>query len=108
MTDRGWKRTERRTAAILGGKRVPITGRQRGDSPDVAHPWLSVECKHRKRLPAWILDAMDQARAAARLDQLPVAILHESGRRHDDNLVLVRLGDFREWFGPEVSDDGNE
>jgi len=84
---------------------VPITGRQRGDTPDVAHPWLSVEVKHRKSLPAWILDAMSQARAAARSDQLPCAILHESGRRHDDNLVLVRLGDFREWFGPEVSDD---
>jgi len=106
MTDRAWKRTERRTAAILGGERVPITGRQRGDAPDVAHPWLSIECKHRKRLPVWIIDAMSQARAAARSDQLPVAILHESGRRHDDNLVLVRLGDFREWFGSEVSADG--
>ena len=87
---------------------MPITGRQRGDTPDVAHPWLSVEVKHRKSLPTWLLDAMDQARAAAGSDQLAVSILHEAGRRHDDNLVLVRLGDFREWFGSEVSDDGNE
>ena len=78
---------------------MPITGRQRGDTPDVAHPWLSVEVKHRKSLPVWLLDAMDQARAAARSDQLPCAILHEAGRRHDDNLVLVRLGDFTAWFG---------
>ena len=105
MTDRAWKRSERAVASALGGRRVPVSGRARGDVPDVAHPWLSVEVKHRKSLPAWILDAMSQARAAARSDQLPCAILHESGRRHDDNLVLVRLGDFREWFGPEVSDD---
>jgi len=108
MSDRPWKSTERHVAGIIGGKRVPVSGRARGDVPDIAHPWLCPEIKHRKRLPAWILDAMSQARAAARLDQLPVAILHEAGRRHDDNLVLVRLGDFREWFGPEVSDDGNE
>jgi hypothetical protein len=97
--DKLWKATERRTAAILGGKRVPVSGRGRGDVPDVEHPWLSVECKHRKSLPAWLLDAMDQARAAAREDQLPVAILHKAGRRHADSLVLVRLADFVEWFG---------
>jgi hypothetical protein len=105
MPDRAWKQTERRTAAILGGRRVPTTGRQRGDAPDVEHPWLSVECKHRKRLPAWLLDAMDQARAAARSDQLPCTVLHEAGRRHADSLVLVRLADFVEWFGSEVMPD---
>ena len=108
MSDRPWKRTERAVASALGGRRVPVSGRQRGDAPDIHHAWLSPEVKHRAKLPAWILDAMDQARAAARSDQLAVSILHEAGRRHDDSLVLVRLGDFREWFGPEVSDDGNE
>ena len=108
MTDKNWKRSERRTAAIVGGERIPVSGRARGDVPDIAHPWLSIEVKHRKSLPNWIIDAMSQARAAARSDQLPCAILHEAGRRHDDNLVLVRLGDFREWFGPEVSDNDNE
>ena len=99
MADRAWKRTERAIAARLGGIRVPVTGRQRGDVPDIEHAWLSIECKHRKSLPAWITDAMAQARAAARSDQLPVAILHESGRRHAENLVLVRLSDWLEWFG---------
>ena len=103
MPDRAWKRTERQVASMIGGRRVPVSGRQRGDAPDVEHPWLSVEVKHRKRLPAWIEDAMTQARASARSDQLPVAVLHESGRRHSENLVLVRLADFRDWFGSEVS-----
>jgi hypothetical protein len=99
MSDKAWKRTERAVAAAIGGRRVPVTGRQRGDAPDVDHPWISPEIKHRKILPAWILDAMDQAKAAARENQLPVAILHASGKRHSSDLVVLTLGDFQDWFG---------
>jgi hypothetical protein len=99
MADKAWKRTERSIAAVIGGQRIPITGRQRGDAPDIEHPWLSVEVKHRQHLPVWILDAMDQAVASARSDQLPVAILHEKGKRHSSDLVMVRLGDWMDWFG---------
>jgi len=99
VTDRAWKRNERAIAGVLGGQRVPISGRQRGDAPDIAHPWLSIEAKHRRQLPAWIEDAMAQASAAARSDQLPIAVLHAKGRRHVHDLVVVRLGDWLDWFG---------
>ncbi|QXD16984.1 hypothetical protein GQ464_008640 [Rhodocaloribacter litoris] len=99
MPEKSWKRTERAVAARLNGRRVPVTGRARGDAPDVAHAWLSIEIKHRSRLPAWIEDAMRQAEAAAREDQLPVAVLHERGRRHDEDLVVMRLADFKAWVG---------
>jgi len=106
MADKTWKANERAVAAILGGHRVPITGRQRGDAPDVAHDWLSVECKHRKILPAWIADALDQAAAASDGGKrLPVAVLHEAGKRHGSDLVVLSLGDFREWFGGAESAD---
>lgn len=94
-----WKATEREVARHLGGKRVPITGRQRGDVPDVAHDVYSLEIKHRKVIPAWIENAMAQARAAARPGQLPLAIIHQHGRRHADNLVVLRMSDFIEWYG---------
>jgi hypothetical protein len=94
-----WKNTERAVAKILGGKRVPITGRNRGDAPDVAHIWLSIEVKHRKQVPEWIKDAMSQAVASQRGEQLPVVILHEQGQAHKNDLVIIRLGDFQEWFG---------
>jgi len=94
-----WKRTERAIAAYVGGRRNPITGRQRGDVADINHDWLSVEVKHRAKLPAWLHDAMSQAVAAQRDGQLPVVILHEAGTRHDEDIVCVRLKDFREWFG---------
>ncbi|QXD15808.1 hypothetical protein GQ464_002345 [Rhodocaloribacter litoris] len=100
MPEKSWKRTERAVAARLNGRRVPVTGRSRGDAPDVDHRWLAIEIKHRTRLPAWIEDAVCQAEAAAREDQLPVAILHQKGRDHDRDLVVLRLADFESWFGP--------
>ena len=99
MSERAWKRTERMVAARLGGHRVPITGRQRGDVPDVAHETLAVEVKHRRRLPGWLREAVAQALAAQRDRQLAVVILHEQRTRHDDDLVLLRLGDWCAWFG---------
>lgn len=101
MTDKAWKRTERRVAAFFGGRRVPITGRIRGDAPDVAHEWLAIECKERRELPDWLLEAMRQAEASARDGQLPIAVLHERGSELSRSLVVVRAGDFREWFGNE-------
>lgn len=97
MTDKTWKRTERSVARALGGQRVPVSGR--GDGPDVAHAWLSVEVKHRKALPKWLKNALAQAHKAAQDGQLPVAVLHEAGRH--DSLVVLRLSDFVEWFGEE-------
>jgi hypothetical protein len=89
-----WKRTERAVAQRLGGRRVPVTGRARGNAPDIAHPRLSVEVKHRKTLPAWLVDAMAQARAAARDGQTPIVVLHQNGQRHDDDLVVIAIADF--------------
>lgn len=100
MAEKRWKRAEREVAALLGGVRVPITGRSRGSAPDVAHPYLSLEVKTREELPAWLHEAMTQAQAAAKPDQLPLAVLHEVGAPYRDALCVVRLEDWVEWFGP--------
>lgn len=103
MAEKTWKRVERKIAELIGGRRVPVTGRQRGDAPDIQHEWLSVECKHRQELPAWIMEAIDQAKAsAAGTDKLPIAILHENRAGHSKDLVVMTLGDFRDWFGPAL------
>lgn len=90
---RGWKAAERRVAAALGGQRVPITGRARGDVPDVAHERLSVEVKSRGSLPRWLCEALEQAEAAAAGGRVPVAILHRTGDRYDRALAVLRLSD---------------
>ena len=89
-----WKQAERRVAELLGGKRVPVSGRTRGDCPDVEHPTLSIECKSRKKLPAWIEDAMKQAEASAKNGQMPIAVLHQDGRKYRDSFIVCRLSDF--------------
>lgn len=99
--DKLWKATERALAQRLGGERVPITGRIRGSAPDIAHNWLSVEVKTRRRLPLWLLEAVEQAVVAAKGTQLPIAILHENHKYHDSDLVVMRLKDWEDWFGGE-------
>jgi hypothetical protein len=106
MPDRAWKQTERRTAAILGGKRVPVSGRGRGDVPDVEHDHLSIECKHRRVMPQWIKDALDQAVAASDGRQrLPIVVIHEHGKRHLDDVVMVSMRDWISWYGPVMNDE---
>ena len=63
MASRGtWKAEERWWASKYGGKRVPVTGRQRGDAPDVAHPFFAFEIKYGKtNVPNRLVNALDQA-----------------------------------------------
>ena len=89
-----WKKAERRVAELFGGRRVPVSGRTRGDTPDVVHPTLSIEVKSRKQLPNWLEEALRQAEASAKDGQLPVAVLHQDGRKYRDALVMVRLSAF--------------
>jgi len=91
-----WKAVERRVATFLGGDRVPITGRVRGSAPDVDHKHLSIEVKHRKSLPLWLVDAMDQAVKSMRGERIPIVILHEKGKMIGDCLVLCELKNFRD------------
>ena len=94
-----WKAVERSIARLIGGERVPVTGRQRGSAPDIEHDFLSVEVKHRKSLPSWLHEAMNQAQASKRGDQLPVVILHGKNMEYRNSMVLVRLDDFVDWYG---------
>ena len=99
-----WKHVERAVAKRLGGQRVPVSGR--AGQPDIAHSWLAIEVKHRRKLPQWLTKALEQAERAARPDQLPVAIIHRHGERHSEDLVVLRLRAFEEWFGGAMSDAG--
>jgi hypothetical protein len=106
VSEKPWKRTERKMAARLGGRRVPITGRSRGSTPDVNHEWLAIECKPRQSLPEWLHSAMAQAVASVRGQQLPVVVLHETDQRHQNDYVVIKLSDFAAWFNPRGDPQG--
>lgn len=99
---KAWKDHERRIAKRLGGERV---GNRGSNTEDVAHPWLSIECKARAMLPGWLTGAMRQAEINAPAGRLPVVIAHQHGDRSDNDLVVMRFGDFVEWFGDEGATD---
>ncbi len=100
MTTSGsWKRTERRIAAVLGGVRVPVTGRTRGDQPDIKHERLAIEVKHWAKVPASLREPMAQAQAAVRGTAVPLVVLHQAGDRTEDALCLFRLGDLARLMG---------
>ena len=87
VTERGtWKASERRMAAILGGQRVPVSGRERGHQPDidgvtVAGRRLAIEHKYGAALlSARINEAFKQARAAARSgEDIPIVTIEDTG-----------------------------
>ena len=107
MTERGtWKASERKMAEALGGVRVPITGRQRGSAPDIAHAIYAIEHKYGQRLlSARLHEAVEQALATA-LEQggrIPLVTIeeHMPGRVKNECYVLMRLPDFLELTNSE-------
>jgi len=96
MGDKLWKATERVIARRLGGQRLGAVGIA---GPDVVTDSLAIEVKQRKRLPAWLSGAMEQAVGAASGERIPVVILHQTGQRHDADLVVIRLLDFQARLG---------
>lgn len=86
-----WKAIERQWAELLGGKRVPITGRQRGDAPDVEHPTLSIEVKAGKTISTRLSDGMEQAKASIVGDQLPILCVTQSRKGNVGNLNWVMM-----------------
>lgn len=93
-TYRLFKNAERQIAKLLGGER---TGHFGGE--DVKSEWLSVEVKSRKKLPQWLVSAMEQSEGHAANGKLPIVVLHQNGELYTDALVICRLGDFVDWFG---------
>jgi hypothetical protein len=101
-----WKAWERFWAHQLGGVRVPVSGRQRGDTPDVAHPLWAIEVKAGRVLSPRLALGMKQAVAAARNGQTPLlCISHTSPGRAAEHYVLLRLRDWQELHGGPATEE---
>lgn len=108
-TRSGWKSYERRVAEILGGARIPVTGRTGpGDDPgDVALPGWYIEVRDRNILAvgAWFREVVYQARVGG---TRPMLVVKVPGTRCGPVAVLVlrdlvevmRDARFARAFGP--------
>lgn len=96
-----WKRNEQAVAKVLGCKRNArsLQALSGGTLPDAGSVWIAAEIKLRAKLPKSLTAAVEQARKAARVDQLPIAVFHERGAKRTDDLVVMRLSDFVDHFG---------
>lgn len=101
-----WKEAERFIAAALGGRRVPVTGRSRGDAPDIEHPRFAIEVKRRATayaFPKWLETAFEQAEACNPGDKTSIVVVqHAKGRGHPSSYyVMLALNDFAELVDDE-------
>ena len=78
---------ERQVAKKLGGVRHVRTSYYES-APDVDHPQFSIECKYRKKLPAWLKDAVKQAEGYAP-EKLPIVVLKERNQRSEFVLMTM-------------------
>jgi len=87
--DKNWKRFERRVALRTGGERIPVSDRR---TPlDVKHPYLGIECKYRRKLSKFLMEAIAQAKAGSGEDLIPTVVLGEYNS--PDMYALVDLND---------------
>lgn len=87
------KNTELAIAKIMGAKRNHF------EAEDLRHPILSIEVKHRKKVPVLIKKFMGQAVAACEDGKIPCVVIHEGGEPHTDDLVVMRLYDLKDIVG---------
>ena len=61
--------------------------------------WVCIECKERKLIPKWLAEAVAQIVTRTPAEKLPIVVLHKKGGQHKDDVVMLRLEDFQNWFG---------
>jgi hypothetical protein len=86
---------EREIAKRLGGRRIPLLGRE-GSDLDV--PYLFVEVKSQGRIAPYLWNdyfaQILEGKAVAGDDRVPAITIHRPGMRYDDALVCIRAGDW--------------
>ena len=101
MTDKPWKRHERRTAALIGGQRYPANG---GGPVDAESSWAVAQCKHVRRLALAELErlAVEANRQGAQRRKVGLVVIKRCAGRGvpTPTLVVLTAAAFREMSGP--------
>lgn len=81
------KAHERRIAKLTNGTRRGVLGGE-----DIMHDHFSIECKSRASFVAtgW----MEQCVKNNKRGKIPIVAVHVTGKRVENDLVIIRMGDF--------------
>jgi hypothetical protein len=90
-----WKNVERKIAELMGGRRIPLLGRE---GQDIDVPYFFVEVKSRKMIGAYLWDEymaqiLTGAEVAGETVKVPAIVLHRPGMAYKDSLICFRVGD---------------
>ena len=83
----------------MNNRSASHVGANMGATTNVMNGWLSREAVGQARLPAWLLAALDEARAGKADGRFPGLLLCADGGRRADGLMLMYLADLRAWLG---------
>ena len=91
------KAVQKRVVESLGGKNIGTLGGEDGE-----HSIWSIEVKSRLKFVGEKF--MKQCEANCKKDKTPLLIVHLINQRLENDLVIMRRGDFDDWFGKLTHD----
>ncbi|MEE9197455.1 MAG: hypothetical protein V3U45_04875 [bacterium] len=101
MPEKKWKRTEKRVAKALGGKRITVAEdlQARGTLDDVRHPLFQVQVKHRKQMSLPQLQRFFDgvSRNASEAQKVPLLVVKRTGKTR--LYAILRLEDLARLTG---------
>ncbi len=99
MSERGWKKFERRVSRDHGVERQAVTGERDGSDAQV-HPLFCFQMKLRRAIPKCIREWSDSVtRAATKQQKVGVLIVKEPGLHDRNALVILRYQDWVDLHG---------
>ena len=99
-----WKKVQRRHNRNEGGSgRTAYRYEEGADSMHSRDPMfpkhLVIESKTRTKIPKWIKQGLQQAVISATSMQIPLLRIHEKDKLYDNDLIVMRYRDWKDWYG---------
>jgi hypothetical protein len=92
MTDKAWKKMERRVAREVGTERTPLSGGNgKQTRSDTLHEKYYIEAKQRKKIP-FFAEFKRTIMRAKKEGKIPMVIFHQKFAK--ENILMIRLSDF--------------
>ena len=108
MTDKRWKRVERKFAGDMGVGRIPVTGVDR-DGADFEDGIACYQSKSRASIPGWLWGWLQGITGTGkRKNKAGVLVLHRPGQRRSEAIVVTTWANWCDLHGTRHPDTEGE